>query len=202
VSQTIEIELKNLLTKDEFDKVKRHFSLTDADFKRQENFYFDTKQRTLASNHCALRIRKKEEDRYEITLKQPHEHGLLETNTPLNSEEAEALIRKNIFPQRATQIQTILSSLSIHPNDLKLFGQLVTYRAVVRYANGLLAVDYSCYAGTEDYELEFEVADKQEGAFVFHHLLQTLDIPVRQTENKIKRFFGQMSSSGGKQNET
>ncbi|MDR4271954.1 CYTH domain-containing protein, partial [Bacillus pumilus] len=43
----------------------------------------------------------------------------------------------------------------------------------------------------EDFEIEFEVDDRKEGQMVFLNLLQQLNIPVRKTENKIKRFYNE-----------
>ena len=41
----------------------------------------------------------------------------------------------------------------------------------------------------EDYELEYEVTNFSTGQKIFIELLKTLNIPVRQTDNKIKRFY-------------
>ena len=41
----------------------------------------------------------------------------------------------------------------------------------------------------EDYELEFEVSNREKGEIYFTELLSTLKIPVRKTKNKVRRFY-------------
>ncbi|WP_371932069.1 CYTH domain-containing protein [Mesobacillus subterraneus] len=50
-------------------------------------------------------------------------------------------------------------------------------------------MDHSYYLNTEDYELEYEVTDETEGYKIFSELLDELKIPLRATDNKIKRFY-------------
>lgn len=57
--QELEIEFKNLLTKEEFHRLADFFQLTEKDFAEQENYYFDTKYFALKKHGAALRIRKK-----------------------------------------------------------------------------------------------------------------------------------------------
>ncbi|WP_368895813.1 CYTH domain-containing protein, partial [Priestia megaterium] len=42
MKQEIEIEFKNIVTKEEFDRLRSHFQLTEDQFVSQENHYFDT----------------------------------------------------------------------------------------------------------------------------------------------------------------
>ena len=42
MSQNIEIEFKNMLTKEEFIQKKSDFQVKSSDFVKQENDYFDT----------------------------------------------------------------------------------------------------------------------------------------------------------------
>ncbi len=59
MTQEIEIEFKNLLTKSEFLKLSEALCMKEHDFKQQVNHYFDTKDFSLKQKKSALRIREK-----------------------------------------------------------------------------------------------------------------------------------------------
>ena len=48
---------------------------------------------------------------------------------------------------------------------------------------------HSFYYNHDDYEIEFEVQDEETGKATFIDLLTQHNIPVRHTNNKVKRFF-------------
>ena len=52
---------------------------------------------------------------------------------------------------------------NILENELKVLGNLTTYRLETEYQNELLVLDKSEYLGKTDYELEFEVHSYDEG---------------------------------------
>lgn len=185
--QEIEIEFKNLLTKEEFHLLCDRFSLSEGDFIIQENHYFDSKDFALKNKGCALRIRKKKAH-YEMTLKQPVEEGLLETNETISEDEAKSIIANNRIPEGAIA-KIIQEELEIAPDSIIYFGSLSTRRAETEYEGGLLVIDHSMYLNKEDYELEYEVSNFSTGQKIFIELLKTLNIPMRQTDNKIKRFY-------------
>ncbi len=186
MSQEIEIEFKNLLTKDEFLKIKETFNINDAQFFLQENHYFDTQQFSLKELGAALRIRKKQ-DQYVMTLKEPADVGLLETHQILTEEKAHNMLKTGNLEKG--QVTERLSHLGIEIKDMSYFGTLSTLRAEKRIESGLLVIDHSRYLNVEDYELEFEVTDEDEGKKDFHKLLTELNIPIRETKNKIRRFY-------------
>ena len=185
--QEIEIEFKNLLTKEEFHLLCERFSLSEADFIMQENHYFDSEDFALKNKGCALRIRKKKAH-YEMTLKQPVEEGLLETNETISEDEAKSIIANNRIPEGAIA-KIIHEELEIAPDSIIYFGSLSTRRAETEYEGGLLVIDHSMYLNKEDYELEYEVSNFSIGQKIFIELLKSLNIPMRQTDNKIKRFY-------------
>jgi len=191
MSQEIEIEFKNLLTKDEFIKIKETFQLKDEQFFLQENHYFDTPEFSLKELGAALRIRKKQ-NQFILTLKEPAEVGLLETHQMISEETAQNMLKTGEFD--GGQVTERLISLGIDKKDMTYFGTLATLRAEKNYQNGLLVIDHSRYLNKEDFELEFEVTDEQEGKRVFHDLLKELNIPIRETKNKIRRFYEQKYS--------
>lgn len=188
MSQSIEIELKNILTKQEFNKLIKFFQFNDENFFTQENHYFDTKDFALKKAGCALRIRRKN-NRYELTLKQPYGDGLLETNEHLTDEMAE-----NMFQTGKTMVESIrnlIEGMKIDPNLMQYFGSLTTNRAETAYKNGLIVLDHSYYLNKEDFEIEYEVSNREKGLEVFSELLLHLDIPIRKTDNKIMRFYNE-----------
>ena len=186
MSQNIEIEFKNMLTNEEFVRLKKHFNIDQTQFKKQVNHYFDTPSFSLKATGSALRIREKG-TQFEMTLKQPAEQGLLETNQSLDREQAENILKSGNFLDG--EVKDAINNMIEDADSLEYFGSLTTDRAEFEYKGGLLVLDHSYYLNTEDYELEYEVTDETEGFKIFSELLDELKIPVRTTDNKIKRFY-------------
>jgi uncharacterized protein YjbK len=191
MSQSIEIEFKNLLSIEEFNRMISYFQLSDDHFFRQINHYFDTEDFALKNLGCALRIREKKEH-FEMTLKQPHPDGLLETTQTLTAKEANALLNGGLFMVGIVEAQ--IESLGIDVTNLVYFGSLTTDRAELSYQNGLLVLDFSSYLNTKDYEVEYEVSNREQGEPIFISLLTELNIPLRKTSNKTQRFYDQKKS--------
>ena len=185
-NQNIEIEFKNMLTKEEYDLLLTHFQFQKTDFFEQENHYFDTKDFALKTNNSALRIRKKNEA-YELTLKQPHPDGLLETNKILSKEESDDIFATGKIND--AQISALLIHMNVDPAAILYFGSLRTIRAEKQIGNGLLVLDHSFYLKKEDYELEYEVSNWELGKNSFIKILSSLNIPIRKTKNKVRRFY-------------
>lgn len=188
MSQEIEIEFKNLLTKTEFEAFKTSFNITDDDFITQENHYFDTPNFLLKSRQSALRIRKKQ-DVYFLTLKQPHKEGLLETHQKITEEEAKLLLSNKAEVFIDGEVKEAILKLDIDPQAITYLGTLKTNRAEIRDCENLLVLDHSFYLNHEDYELEYEVQNIETGKQKFLALLQQHNIPLRPAKNKILRFF-------------
>ncbi|RLQ97176.1 CYTH domain-containing protein [Falsibacillus albus] len=186
MSKEIEIEFKNMLTKDEFDKINNALSLTSDDFFQQENHYFDTDDFYLKENKSALRIRVKN-GKYVLTLKEPAEVGLLETHQLLNAVQVDQVIHDLNFPRG--EVTNRLHEMGTDIERLQLVGSLKTNRAELPFRGGLLVMDHSSYLNKEDFELEYEVSDFQNGEEIFLEFLSDLKIPRRNTENKIQRFY-------------
>ena len=155
-------------------------------FKIQINHYFDTPSFSLKENGSALRIREKGNE-FEMTLKQPAVQGLLETNQLLSGDQAKKILKSGKILEG--QVKDAISKMIQDVDSLLYFGSLTTERAEFDYKEGLLVLDHSYYLNTEDFELEYEVTDEAEGFEIFSALLEELKIPVRMTDNKIKRFY-------------
>lgn len=189
MKQEIEIEFKNLLTQEEFQQLQNHFNLKEQHFKHQVNHYFDTPDYKLKKHGAALRIREKD-GKYVLTLKQPATEGLLESHESLQEEQAQAILSNNTIP--AGKIAAIIQTeFSIQTEELHCFGSLATSRAELDYKGGTLVFDHSRYLNKEDFELEYEVTDYTVGKVAFENLLKELNIPSRETDNKIKRFYNE-----------
>ncbi|MDR4887002.1 CYTH domain-containing protein [Fredinandcohnia sp. QZ13] len=186
MSQELEIEFKNLLEENEYHRLLSAFSIDDEKKVIQENFYFDTAQFSLKNQGAALRIREKN-GTYTLTLKQPVPRGLLETHQVLTGEEAKQMLDGG--PIIDGEVSTILKTLSINPMDVTFYGSLKTKRAEVEYKKGLLVLDKSYYLNRCDFEVEYEVTDEVIGKEIFNELLLQHNIPIRKTDNKIRRFY-------------
>ena len=186
MTQNIEIEFKNILTKNEYEQLLKFFKVDKNHIFKQENHYFDTPNFALKSKETALRIRKKGL-KYEMTLKQPAAVGLLETNQTISEDEAQLAIHFGKLPTGI--IQRLIEEIEIPFSTLEYFGSLITERVEFEYQKGLLVLDHSIYLDTEDYELEYEVENYQNGEKLFSDLLEKFKIPGRITENKIRRFY-------------
>lgn len=193
MSEHIEIEFKNLLTRNEFIKLTNYFSINKTDFFFQENYYFDTADFQLKKLESALRIRKKN-DQYELTLKQPNDVGLLETNQVITEQEKKDLLKKRLFP--TGEVAEKLIQMGIALDEIVYFGKLSTFRAEIPYCDGLLVFDKSYYFNKEDFELEYEVEHAEKGKEIFLNLLTQFQIPIRKTANKIQLFYHEKFGQG------
>lgn len=190
MSQEIEIEFKNLLIKSEYTKLLQAFNLNPEDAFKQVNYYFETSDLTLRENGSALRIRKKN-DSYQLTLKQPHEKGLLETHDTLSKNEVRLWMNDEIIAKPNVGRQ--LEQLGISFNSLFFQGELTTNRIETPYKDTLIVLDHSQYNNLEDYELELEANNFAYGKQIFLELLTEHHIQQRKTPNKIKRFFNSVT---------
>lgn len=189
MNQQLEIEYKNLLTEEEFLRLLTHFKIKEKDLVLQKNHYFDTPEFLLKKQGCALRIREVGAD-FELTLKEPAENGLLETNEKIDEHIAKRAIKLNILPKG--YVVHRIAAKKIEPSRLRYFGTLSTFRKEIPYKDGLLVLDKSSYFKKVDFELEYEVKDPEFGKRIFFDLLKQFEIPIRKTENKIMRFYLEM----------
>ncbi|MFG6115597.1 CYTH domain-containing protein [Halobacillus sp. MO56] len=186
MNQEIEIEFKNMLTKAEYNRLKTALPFEKAEIKEQINHYFETENFDLKDNGAALRIREKNGS-YTLTLKQPHPDGLLETHAKLTMDEFQSWI--NGSPVEKENIIQQLEQMGVDYHALRYWGKLKTNRQEIDYLDTLLVIDHSLYHDKEDYELELEATNRAHGEKIFHQLLTDHEIPERDTDNKIKRFF-------------
>lgn len=186
MTKELEIEFKNLVTKEEYIKLLNAFGYQAEDAQTQVNHYFDTADFQLRSQKSALRIRQKDET-YECTLKIPAKNGYYEITDSLTPDQAENILEKRSFS--ALEVNEALKEMNVVSDKLDLLGSLTTHRIEFPYNNGLLVLDHSKYHGIEDFEVEYEVDDYREGEQKFQAFLQDHNIPNRKTDKKIARFI-------------
>lgn len=184
LAQELEIEFKNMLTKEEYASLLTTYQL-ENNIKTQTNDYFDTVDFLIREKGAALRVRNKK-DSLVLTLKQPANEGLLETHQSISLETFKAIKKNGSLPEG--EVRSQLQELGIQDQLLHL-GRLTTHRAEFATDKGLLVLDHSEYLNREDFELEFEVSAYEAGERAFNHLLQQHQIPKRAAKNKILRFF-------------
>jgi len=119
----LEIEMKTLLSKEEYDRLLAQFSKVTP--VTQKNYYLDTPYFYLRHHKIAMRIRTFDTSA-ELTIKIPQEVGALELNQNLTPEETENILQNNKFP--TGEILETLLQKEIPIQDLKILGSLETIR--------------------------------------------------------------------------
>ena len=174
MSNAIEIEAKVLLSKDDYQKLVKHFP--HAPRYVQTNHYIDSDDRVLLKDGIALRIREKK-GLYELTLKTPLSQGLLEKNVAITIDDLVDLRDEDKFPQG--DIARFLTMLDIDISQLKILTSMTTERIDIQYEGGLLSLDRSTYSGQTDYEVEFEFNNMNDAERILKNLLDELEIPCQ-----------------------
>ena len=194
MTQEIEIEFKNMLTKEQYEGLLLHFHIQPEQIKYQVNHYFDTEEWHLKQLMSGLRIRQIS-NHYECTLKEKTtDNTHLETTDLLTKEQAEQLL--NGAPFNTQFVEMRLKALQIPIDQLKLFGSLATNRVELNYKGGILVFDHSIYMEQNDYEVEFEAIDEATGQIIFNEFLATHRIEKNSAPKKIARFMNALQQKG------
>ena len=187
MTQQLEIEFKNLLTKQQYEHLLQEFSIQENAIHRQTNHYFDTPSQAIKKRQSGLRIRQID-NYYECTLKEKSaEHTHVETTDVLTAEQAQQMLEGQGF--YAQEVAKKLALYHIPLNELAVFGSLTTDRVEIPYKDGLLVFDHSFYLQCDDYEVEYESKDATKGNVIFNDFLQQYHIEKKVTEKKIARFM-------------
>lgn len=171
-----EIEFKTMLTKNEYDKLFNQFSeLTYS----QTNHYLDDELHTFSTQKIGCRIRIKH-DQYEVTLKKPiSEHVTEERNWSMTREEYTDFLTTGDLSSISTDFT--------HP--MIKTGSITTTRSEWPYKDGVMMLDHSQFFGQEDFELEYEVHETDQGLKDFQEFLNQMGIPYRKAEKKLVRML-------------
>ncbi|MBO4218667.1 MAG: CYTH domain-containing protein [Erysipelotrichaceae bacterium] len=148
----VELELKTLVSRPDFEKLAAHYQ--PLNFVRQVNTYFVTKD----PSHYAFRIRERLGEKL-FTLKQHRDGQVIEY---------EKAFTGNFFDD--PEIRKTLSDFAVFP-PYQILGSMVTDRAV--YDTGLaeLCFDINSYNGQTDYEIEYEVKKPHDHRKAFDEIL-------------------------------
>ena len=195
MSQEIEIEFKNLLTKEQYEQLLVAFNIDASQIHRQVNHYFDTPEQHLKNLASGLRIRQFD-DAIECTLKEKssaHQH--LETTDPFTQQQAEQMLAGNGIT--APAVIKRLQFLQVPMTNLHVFGTLTTDRVELSYKGGTLVFDHSFYLHCDDYEVEYETNDETFGKNIFEQFLKQYEISPQHTPKKIARFMTALQQQKG-----
>lgn len=195
MTQHIEIEFKNMLTKTQYEQLLQAFSIQPEQIIRQVNHYFDTPAHHLKSIRSALRIREFEKA-IELTLKEKaSQHQHLETTDELTRDEADQMLAGEAIP--AGTVRERLALFNIPLNELTCYGSLTTDRVEIPYQGGLLVFDHSFYLHNDDYEVEYETNDETIGQTIFSSFLAQYAIEPQPAQKKIVRFMMALNNQKG-----
>lgn len=196
MSQEIEIEFKNVLTKEQYDYLLKQFNVDDKMIVRQTNHYFDTPQMSLKSLSSGLRIRETK-DKIVCTLKEKTAENIhLETTDEITRQQADLMLDgENFF---APNVKERLIHLTIPVEQLHVFGSLTTDRVELDFKGGTIVFDHSFYLQQDDYEVEYETSNEIEGNKIFDDFLKEHQIEKQIADKKIARFMKALKDKKGR----
>lgn len=174
----IEIEFKTPLDEKQYFDLLNEFELENNIFK-QTNFYFDSEEYYFRKNKIVLRVRKKGEHFYKITLKSHSDKGAFEQHVLLDEQEATDMIKNGFNTKDFFDID----------QNVTLLGTLDNYRVSIPYKDGELFFDKVEYYGITDYELEYEVDNYDVGKKCFEEFLKHYNITQKPSIRKSERIY-------------
>lgn len=195
MSSEVEIEFKNMLTRNEYTTLLHHFQITEDMIKRQKNIYFDTPNWDLKNQFAALRLRQKE-NKCVCTLKiKSSENVHIEITEEVELEKAKEMIDgKGFF---AHEVEQHLNKLKVPIEQLQVVASITTDRAEIQYKEGTLVFDRSFYLNCVDYEVEYETNNENLGKMIFEEFLKEYQIEKKYADKKIARFMKALNSKEG-----
>ena len=123
-------------------------------FLQNANFYFDTDDLYLRSQHMTLRVRVINDVKSELTLKIKGEDGDEEINDGLTPRESDLLVNEGIFPYG--QVRNRLMLLPYSLDRYHKITALYNRRLEIEFDDHLLVLDKNTYGDMLDYNLEIE----------------------------------------------
>ncbi|MBU0278992.1 MULTISPECIES: CYTH domain-containing protein [unclassified Gemella] len=179
----IEIEFKNMLNKKEYEAIYKYYNLDKLGTIKNSNYYYEDSRQSLKNNNAALRIRHTN-NKSEITLKIKGARSNIEINEVWENKELVASLKVASLPRL---IKEKLLAFNVD-EDLVLIQQIKTIRKEKEIPEGLLVMDKTYFLKElVDYELEFEVADYEQGKIDFEKILEKFSIASKEAKPKIAR---------------
>ncbi len=157
----IERELKILITKEIYEKMRNSYEFSDA--WAQTNTYYDTKDGQVKKRHGALRIRKIG-NKHILTLKiRKDAITHIELEKEINVDSIQAITDSEILAW--------LKEYEI-PKEVEAIVSFTTIRQTYDLENGQLCLDQTEYENHIDYECEYEYTKDHDGIKVFNEILK------------------------------
>ena len=183
MSDSIEIEAKALISKEDYEKLASLFKEKKSYV--QINYYIDTKNSDLRKKGLALRVRFKD-TKFEMTVKVPRVEGHIEKNVYISEDEFEGINGGTSFPNN--EIKKYLEDEGIDTSTLYIKTVLSTRRIDAEYEGGELAIDMNHYSGVTDYEVELEHKDMATAERYLKKLFDENGIPFKiNKKSKVRR---------------
>ena len=180
----IEIEFKNLLTKDQYDVLYEKYNLSNSEKIINKNFYYDDADESFRKIGAALRIRYTNK-KTEMTLKIKGETQNVEINVLLDERYPK---EPTVLPILPNEIISELEQINLKIKTPMLIQKIKTLRHEVTLEEGLLVLDKTTFINDiVDYELEFETKDYETGLAAFEKLLEENNIDKSSAKPKIAR---------------
>lgn len=172
MKQNLEIELKTLVTKSQFEQLIQFYA--PAHFVQQTNHYFQSSPKSTTQS---IRVREINQS-YLFTYKKKTENGVIEY---------EKVIPSLAFDQDP-EIMTFLNNCQLFPPYNEV-GSLTTERHLVNINNQAeLCFDINHYNGITDYEIEYEVTAPHDHHSSFQEILNQANIEfIPNPTSKVKR---------------
>ena len=180
----IEIEFKNLLTKDQYASLFEKYDLKNSEEIINKNFYYDDADESFKKIGAALRIRYTNK-KTEMTLKVKGETQNVEINVPLDERYPK---EPTVLPILPNEIIAELERMNVKIKTPMLIQKIETLRHEIALDEGLLVLDETTFINDiVDYELEFETKDYETGLVAFEKLLEENNIAKNPAKPKIAR---------------
>jgi len=152
-------------------------SYPNKHFLQNDNYYFDTDDLFLRSQHITLRVRVINTIKSELTLKIKGENGDEEITDGLTPKESELLVNDGIFPYG--QVRNRLMFLPYSLDKYHKIAVLYNRRLEIEFDDYTLVIDKNSYGDITDYNLEIEskVGIKHAKAVIKEYIAK-FNIPV------------------------
>jgi len=158
MSYQIEYEERNMLSKEEYEILFSYYS-NFANPISLENYYFDTPLFEIRKSHSNLRVRKINNQAFEMTLKIKGENGDEEFTSSMSKDEFEDLRKTGCINQK--EIISALAHKNISNSFVTLWGYVKVLRLEIKDEDSLIVIDHNCFGDIEDYNLEIESSSKE-----------------------------------------
>lgn len=185
MDQDIERELKVMLSKAQYDKLK---SILPSGIEiRQKNTYYDSEDGQLKKNGCALRIRRTSSGNI-LTIKKPaDEISKKEYEIPIEADSLSEL--------SSSQWAWIQHHLDLQ-KPLRQIASFSTCRTIIETPAAQIDLDETDFGSVKDYELEYEYHIDHDGISALNQILNPLGIKFEKNgPSKIARALSVQSTN-------